>query len=488
MLPNLKHFWLWILIFSIFLILGSCSLSDNFRDNWGSSVNSWEKYQEKLSDEERINLIKDRRKELDTIRKGDYYSLTNNPDEALTYYLSVAERLPNDVLIQKKIGHAYFMKKDWVNAYNSYKKTPIWELSEKEKSEFFSSLFFDESQHDRLGEIYRANVWTWELEYYQILDACHTGVHNCILSIEAYSGANQDIIGLKNATQNAQKISPDYQYRNFVVATELYKRRAFRASSLIWKEIITTNPDYLGVEKLLGFSYYEIGNYPDAQRYLLSYIERASDDSEAMSRIGDVFFAQSNFATANLYYNNAILAGYKRKIDIERKLAYSYAKLSDSTSMTKVLSYLVTESWATADDAVAAISLALQNGENLKAYVWATNAVKRYPDSEQVLSLYITTMRVIGKTQDTLLYIDSLPSKFANLPIVLLEKWIILMENGDREQAKGIFETVKNMDQNAEFATEAANYIDIIQSQIETQSGVLEPSFSESGVQTPWWQ
>lgn len=69
-----------------------------------------------------------------------------------------------------------------------------------------------------------------------------------------------------------------------------------------------------------------------------------------------------------------------------------------------------------------AISLALQNGENLKAYVWATNAVKRYPDSEQVLSLYITTMRVIGKTQDTLLYIDSLPSKFANLPIVLLEK------------------------------------------------------------------
>lgn len=98
------------------------------------------------------------------------------------------------------------------------------------------------------------------------------------------------------------------------------------------------------MEKLLGFSYYEIGNYPDAQRYLLSYIERASDDSEAMSRIGDVFFAQSNFATANLYYNNAILAGYKRKIDIERKLAYSYAKLSDSTSMTKVLSYLVTES------------------------------------------------------------------------------------------------------------------------------------------------
>lgn len=62
------------------------------------------------------------------------------------------------------------------------------------------------------------------------------------------------------------------------------------------------------------------------------------------------------------------------------------------------------------------------------------------------------------------------------------------MENGDKEQAKGIFETVKNMDQNAEFATEAANYIDIIQSQIETQSGVLEPSFSESGVQTPWWQ
>ena len=62
---------------------------------------------------------------MDTIRKGDYYVLLNNPDEALAYYLSVAERLPNDVLIQKKIGHAYFMKKDWTNAFNAYRKTPI---------------------------------------------------------------------------------------------------------------------------------------------------------------------------------------------------------------------------------------------------------------------------------------------------------------------------------------------------------------------------
>jgi hypothetical protein len=61
--------------------------------------------------------------------------------------------------------------------------------------------------------------------------------------------------------------------------------------------------------------------------------------------------------------------------------------------MMKVLAYLLEEPDATDDDAAVAISLALQNGENLKAYVWASNAIKKYPKSAKINALYLTTLR-----------------------------------------------------------------------------------------------
>jgi Tfp pilus assembly protein PilF len=125
----------------------------------------------------------------------------------------------------------------------------------------------------------------------------------------------------------------------------------------------------------------------------LSQLEKYPKDLETIIRLGDVFFRQSDYATANLYFNNAIIAGYTHKTDIERKLAYSYAQLRDVPAMMKVLAYLLEEPDATDDDAAVAISLALQNGENLKAYVWASNAIKKYPQSAKINALYLTTLR-----------------------------------------------------------------------------------------------
>lgn len=77
------------------------------------------------------------------IRKGDYYSLRNNSEEALSYYLQVAEKLPNDLVVRKKIAHVYALQKNWKAAYVNYVQVPILELSPTEKSEMIQSLFFD---------------------------------------------------------------------------------------------------------------------------------------------------------------------------------------------------------------------------------------------------------------------------------------------------------------------------------------------------------
>lgn len=474
-------------LFIFCVLVFSLSACSQYLVPWDSDtpkpLASWEKHQEKLTDEEKIQLIRDRRKELDSIRKGDYFVGRNNPEEALVYYLQVAEKLPDDLILQKKIGHAYYLKKDWRNAYTSYARTPIGELTESEKKELLSALFFDESQNDRIWELSRFVLTPEEEEYLTIVDTCYTGIHNCIVGIEAYSGSHIQINAYKNAILDAAKVSPDYQYRNFIIATKFYESWDYRVASLIGREILTTRPDYASVEKLMWFALYEIGNSVDAKKYLLSHLERTPEDTETIIRLGDIAFLQSDFTTANLYYNNAIFAWANNKTDIERKLAYSYARLSDTDAMLWVLAYLLEESDATPDDAAVAISLALQSWQNLKAYVWADNSIKKYKDSPTIIALYLTSMRMVGKSQDAQKYLDTLPQEIATSPIVLLEKAILLMNTGDESGALTLFEVVRDIDATADFAQEAQNYIDFIIAKqlVHTEVPLVEDENS-------WWR
>jgi hypothetical protein len=473
-----------IICVSLFLLASCTTLTLPGATNSGTLA-SGEKYQKELTDAERIALIRDRRKELDSIRKGDYFTLKNNPDEALTYYLAVAEKLPDDVVIQKKIGHAYYLKKDWQNAYAAYIRTPIDELTTDEQQEMLTSLFFDESQLDRIGELSRIPTATGTQDYYRILDICYTGIHNCIVSIEAYSGTSSQVQSLQSGILDATKISPDYQYRNFATAAKLYEYGAYRASALLAREILTIRPDYDWVEKLLAFALYELGNSTDAKRYLLMYLEKSPKDAETILKLGEIAFAEHDYATANLYYNNAIFAGYTPKTAIERKLAYSYARLSDIPGMMRVLAYLIAEPDVTEDDIAVAISLALQNGENLKAYVWANNALIKYRDSPTIVALSLTSMRLIGKKDDARTYLETLSPSFLASPIILLEKGILTLDAWDRDGALAIFEQVRDTDPTADFSLEATNYIDEIHAYQASHTGSQDAGGSLWEI---WWQ
>lgn len=77
-------------------------------------------YQSSLDPDERIMLAKKRKSYMNGIRKGDFYSLRNAPEEALSYYLVVEEKLPNDQVVRKKIAHVYFLLKNWTHAYEKY--------------------------------------------------------------------------------------------------------------------------------------------------------------------------------------------------------------------------------------------------------------------------------------------------------------------------------------------------------------------------------
>ena len=144
--------------------------------------------------------------------------------------------------------------------------------------------------------------------------------------------------------------------------------------------------------------------------------------------------------------------------------------------MIKVLGYLLQEDDVTEDDAAVAISLALEEGENLKGYVWAENVFKKYPDSSILAGLYITTLRLMGKSVDAKNLISTLTQNITESPIGLLEQGILALEDGDMTLARSLFEQVMEKDESADFSEEAKNYVDFIENaqKTETASGSEE--------------
>jgi len=100
-------------------------------------------------------------------------SAKNAPNEALTYYLSVIDKIPDDPIVLRKIGHAYFLLKDWKNAFSYFVRVPISELKDSEKKEMFQSLFFeDASSTNRKIELERIPVNPIEKTYYTLVNDC----------------------------------------------------------------------------------------------------------------------------------------------------------------------------------------------------------------------------------------------------------------------------------------------------------------------------
>ncbi len=138
------------LFIGMLFILSACTGDISTPIHHPSNPSFTGKYLTGITDEEKVKLTLQRKKELRNIRKGDYMSLKNNPQEAIKYYQTALEQLPNDIVIRRKIAHTYYVLRDWKNAYFHYSQVPIAEVKDDEKKELFQALFFDEGRVDRM--------------------------------------------------------------------------------------------------------------------------------------------------------------------------------------------------------------------------------------------------------------------------------------------------------------------------------------------------
>jgi len=125
-------------------------------------------------------------------------------------------------------------------------------------------------------------------------------------------------------------------------------------------------------------------------------------------------FEKNDFETSNIYFNNAVLGGYKPKTVVERKLAYNYYVLTLKKNMFQVLGYLVMEPDVTEYDMNNAIYLALTNDEIRSASEWIKRGLEKFPDSQDMNALNSWYLRVTNNVPAAKTILDGILTKNPN--------------------------------------------------------------------------
>ncbi len=263
-----------------------------------------------------------------------------------------------------------------------------------------------------------------------------------------------------------------------MLAIKFYEQKMYRSSAKILEEVGKEFPDYAESKKILAFSYFALGNYTDAKKFLLEYLERNPKDVETMAKLGETYAFLSDPVSSNLYLNNAILSGYTPKTNLERRLAYNYSLLDDSVGMIKVLNYLLQEDDALENDFAVGISLSLEKWDIDRAKSWATRWLEKYPNSPVITPLFLSSLRLNGEASGALDILSGIPEeeKIKN-PNYLLEEALLLQNIGHDDDAMKIFWEISRMEDWPDLMAEA-------QLQIARKN---EQNTSPSEQKNGWW-
>jgi hypothetical protein len=186
-----------------------------------------------------------------------------------------------------------------------------------------------------------------------------------------------------------------------------------------------------------------IGAYDRSQAALSKYKKIEPKDPEVDFVLGLINFEKKDYETSNIYFNNAVLGGYKPKTVVERKLAYNYYVLGLKKNMFQVLGYLMIEPDITESDVNNAIYLALTNDEVRSAGEWIKRGIEKFPDSQDLAALRAWHLRMTNNTAAAKIILDDILKKNPNHLIGLVESGINTYNEGDKVKAKEYLKKAK---------------------------------------------
>lgn len=174
----------WVFFLGFFVIFSSCAMKNPEPKKVEFAMPK--QYNPEIAEEKKLALARERFKEASTIRRADYLMSKNNPREAIELYLSILAKLPEDIILHKKVANAYFLLKNWSEAYKHFVYVPIKELSDTERKNMILALFYREDFLEHSDELAKFAFTSEEKAFYEMMVHCYAGMSVCIEKISAY--------------------------------------------------------------------------------------------------------------------------------------------------------------------------------------------------------------------------------------------------------------------------------------------------------------
>lgn len=376
-------------------------------------------------------------------KRAVYLANNNEYSEAAQLYERVL-RLKKTDEIERKLAHISFRAKNFQRSSDLYKKFSE-SLYQSEKEEFLHALRYT-GDDDFTKRIESIDIPENIREAFKVSWKCEHEFISCEDAIRWYKYSYGAILDLQNALKNYESLwNKDPSYKEALLVWAFYKNQDYTTAMRIGENILRRKPDYRPILKIVGFSAFMVKQYERAQGVLSKYKKLEPKDAEADFMLWLIQFEKQDYETSNIYFNKAVLGGYKPKTVVERKLAYNYFVLDLPKNMFQVLGYLVMEPDATEADITNAIYLALDHGETRNAWEWIRIGKEKFPSSDNIQALEVWYLRITGKTNEAQTIVDDILARSDNL-IALVQWGILAQESGFTEKAKTLLQRAKIID------------------------------------------
>lgn len=144
---------------------------------------------------------------------------------------------------------------------------------------------FDNAQRKRLEAIlqkprkqYNYDNWVEEYKKYGLDPELHT------LAIQEF--------------KETISYSPDKWFAHYLIATDNFNNKQFKAAIDSYKKVITINPNYVNSYSLMGQSYSELGEYSLALKYLQAAVKMDPKSTNTLLELGRVYKKMEDWGKA----------------------------------------------------------------------------------------------------------------------------------------------------------------------------------------------
>jgi len=391
------------------------------------------------------------------IKKAEYLAANNEFKEALNIYERVLN-LEASSDIERKAAHAAFQTKQFQKSITWYANNKK-DLSLAEKEELIKSMRYigDKNFTQSLTEL---ELPSYLVDSYKLSWTCEYEFISCESAIRSYGYEYEPIMELKEVLNSYESLGDkSSSYKQALLVGVWYKNGDYTTALKVGQNIIKNKPDYRPVLKIVGFSAYMVRQYNLAQLYLAQYKKLEPKDPEVDFILGLILFDKWDYETSNIYFNHAVLGGYKPKIVVERKLAYNYWLLEKPKNMLQVLGYLVLNDDATELDITNAIYLALKQDGARNAQEWIKIGLVKFPNSLDLLALQAWYYRVTDNKKQAQIIVDEVLAKNNKNLVALMQAGILAFDAGNTQKAFGYFQKAKVIDAGGNWSETIEEYL-----------------------------